>query len=84
MSKQWLVKVESPHSIHVTPLDDEEAHIEITREEELPFGSWPVCDCRCRPKRLNEGEGRYIFVHNSFDGREGVEWANELLSKKNG
>lgn len=36
--------------------------------------------CSCNPTITNEGYNM-TCVHNSFDGREGVEWANELLKK---
>jgi hypothetical protein len=26
--------------------------------------------------------GEMVVIHNSFDGREGVEWANDILNKK--
>lgn len=52
--------------IHVMPIDDIEEHEESTT-------------CKCEPKVLHEN-GEMIVVHNSFDGREGVEWANEILN----
>lgn len=36
--------------------------------------------CHCLPEIKYEG-GNMIVVHNSFDGREGVEWVNEILEK---
>ncbi len=35
--------------------------------------------CHCIPKLYIEGENM-VVVHNSFDGREGVEWTNEILN----
>lgn len=35
--------------------------------------------CHCLPEVKNES-GNMIVVHNSFDGREGVEWVNEILN----
>ena len=35
--------------------------------------------CFCKPEIRNEGENM-IAVHNSLDGREGVEWVNEILN----
>ena len=55
--------------IHVHPLDDLEEHdINST-------------NCKCKPTIIKEGN-EFIVIHNSFDGREGVEWANEILNKK--
>jgi hypothetical protein len=56
--------------IHVYPLDDIEEHCII--------GS----DCKCNPRAIIESNAEIIIVHNSFDGREGVEWANEILNNK--
>ena len=52
--------------IHIIPLNDIEEH--------LAFGT----GCPCDPQLIYEEE-EVIVVHNSFDGREGVEWANEIL-----
>lgn len=51
---------------HVTPINDLEEHEESST-------------CKCKPRLLFE-EGYMIFMHNSFDGREAVEWANEILT----
>lgn len=51
---------------HILPINDSDTHEEATT-------------CHCQPKVLNEN-GNMIVVHNSFDGREGVEWANEILN----
>lgn len=54
--------------IHVYPLDDIEEHeLEGTQ-------------CRCEPTIITESNAEMIVVHNSFDGREGVEWTNEILN----
>ena len=54
--------------IHVTPIDDTKKHTEDTT-------------CLCNPKVTTEN-GEMIIIHNSYDGREGVEWANEILKQK--
>ena len=55
--------------IHVYPLNDIEEHdIETTL-------------CKCEPRIIAESNSDIIVVHNSFDGREGIEWTNELLNK---
>jgi hypothetical protein len=51
---------------HVLPVNDIKEH----RESYV---------CHCQPKVQNES-GNMIIIHNSFDGREGVEWANEILN----
>jgi hypothetical protein len=53
--------------VHVYPLDDTEEH--------LLDGT----TCKCEPEIIAEPNADIIVVHNSFDGREGVEWANEIL-----
>lgn len=53
--------------IHIIPLNDLKEH--------LAFGT----GCSCEPYIIYEEE-EVIVVHNSFDGREGVEWANEILN----
>lgn len=58
--------------IHVYPLDDLEEH------DDSENGN----TCHCNPKVIIEPNSEIIVVHNSFDGREGVEWANEILNKK--
>lgn len=37
--------------------------------------------CACKPRVIYQEVEPFklIIVHNSFDGREGVEWANEIL-----
>lgn len=51
--------------IHVLPVNDEREHQELTT-------------CHCNPRVIEEN-GELIVIHNSFDGREAVEWANEIL-----
>lgn len=53
--------------IHVIPVNDLKPH----RESYV---------CHCEPKIENH-TGNMICIHNSFDGREGVEWANEILNQ---
>jgi len=50
---------------HVTPNNDIKPHSESF-------------DCHCKPRVETEGLNM-IVIHNSFDGREGVEWVNEIL-----
>lgn len=53
---------------HILPNNDSDTHIETS-------------DCKCKPK-TEVLEDRVLIIHNSFDGREAVEWANEIINKK--
>lgn len=53
--------------IHVYPFNDKHTHI-------------LSCDCPCEPTQWIIG-GVVIFVHNSFDHRESVEWTEEILKE---
>ena len=55
--------------INITPINDIEPHEESST-------------CHCEPNIIVEN-GEIIVVHNSFDGREGVEWVNQLLNDRN-
>ena len=55
-------------AIHVLPNNDLEPHEESST-------------CKCEPRVIHEN-GEMIIIHNSYDGREGVEWANEILGQK--
>ena len=53
--------------LHVTPIGDTKPHIDSTT-------------CECNPS-VQIVEGDMICVHNSYDGREGLELANEILQQ---
>lgn len=53
---------------HILPIKDLKDHKEAS-------------SCRCNPKVFMEN-GTLIVAHNSFDGREGVEWVNQILKQK--
>lgn len=53
-------------SWHVTPNNDLKSHAEST-----------TCFCNPRVEYIN---GNMIIIHNAFDGREGIEWAKEILN----
>jgi len=65
---------------HIIPVNDLEDHSEEVKNHiglMIPM-------CKCDPKVKQEYlSDDIIFVHNSFDGREGVEWVNEILNQKN-
>ncbi len=52
---------------HVLPNNDKKDHIESH-------------NCLCYPTLTSEGYN-FVCVHHSWDGREGVEWANEVLNQ---
>lgn len=52
---------------HVTPKNDLKPHSESYQ-------------CECEPEVKISGVNM-IVVHNAFDGRLGVEWANEILNQ---
>jgi hypothetical protein len=54
---------------HVYPTNEEKEH--LLECSYTVIGS-PYCDCRCKPKLEEVGEGMTI-IHNSFDGREFCE-----------
>lgn len=70
---------------HVYPVNDENDHL---LETEYDMANQLKCRCACEPKLEFHHiyDGHYItfvtIIHNSFDGREAVEWANEILAKK--
>lgn len=55
-------------TIHVIPLDDLEVH-----DESL--------DCACSVKSVEQYPGGTVVTHTSYDGREAVEWAEEILER---
>ncbi len=74
---------------HVYPVNDIEEHSLKTKS----VMGFYVALCKCGPIAASteglpaedeNGVPNYIFVHNSFDGREEnecVEWVNEILNK---
>lgn len=52
--------------IHIYPIDD-------THEHDINS-----TNCKCGPEIIDDGI-EAIVIHSSFDGREGVAWANEIL-----
>lgn len=60
---------------HVIPMGDIHPHLDECIIDE---DGDPICKCHCDPSTHLEEAG-YIIVHNSFDGREGLEWAKEIL-----
>lgn len=61
--------VEMPKYIHIVPVNDTEEH-----EERYMEGY----ECKCEPK-IEPIHDTILVIHNSFDGREGIEIVNEIL-----
>jgi len=56
---------------HVYPLNDIKEH-DISDSGNT---------CHCNPTVIVEPDSEILVIHNSFDGREGLELANEILNK---
>ena len=50
---------------HIIPLNDLKEHEDIS--------------CKCNPRTEILEDGDILIIHNSYDGREGLELANEIL-----
>jgi len=66
---------------HVYPLNDLEEH----NTDETPLfpnkETGKYCECKCLPREEWNNEC-LIIIHNSYDGREFLEQANEILNIK--
>ncbi len=65
---------------HVYPKNDLRKHILVS---EFPIVGKVHCSCPCEPDWKQQGDS-VIIIHNSFDGREGLEWVNEILNTTTG
>jgi hypothetical protein len=64
---------------HVYPLNDLQNHL-IKCDVLVKEGESEVkCFCSCEPKMEVVEDDAIIVTHNSFDKREAIEWANEIL-----
>lgn len=52
---------------HILPINDLKEHVELST-------------CPCEPTVLPLDGGDILVTHNSYDGREAVEWANEIIN----
>jgi hypothetical protein len=71
----WEVKVNGAE-IHVIPEDDLKPHSEDT---EWGIRTMVTSKCLCGTRVEVNEKGSWVIIHSSFDGREGLEWANEIL-----
>lgn len=82
------MKFNQDHIFHVVPVKDTYEHTVSAMPLKgcLMVGNTMcytiACRCKCEPRIEYQEKGTIIVVHNSFDGREGVEWANEILNDK--
>lgn len=53
---------------HVLPNNDIDVHEESST-------------CKCNPKVEIMDNGDTLILHDAFDGRLGIEWANEVLEQ---
>lgn len=70
---------------HIVPVNDIEPHFEESfqiQDKADPIEYFIGCLCKCEPKICPEKDGAVLIIHNSFDGREGLEWMNEILNDK--
>ena len=66
--------------LHITPRNDKRKH---TNKIYQTKGGINKCRCLCEPKiEFVEETGNILVTHNSFDGREAVEWFNEILNNE--
>lgn len=63
------------NSTHIIPIEDLQEH----SEDMLVFMGIPASKCACSPKIEPVTLDSCLVVHNSFDGREGLEMAKEIL-----
>lgn len=79
MESEWI---KIPNPIHIYPTNDLKEHYLESMDARLDGFSEdvpPLCSCLCEPRTEQRKDGIWIIIHNSFDGREGLEWAREIL-----
>ena len=62
---------------HIAPYQDINKHI---LECFYCKNGIPICNCKCKPRTEVVEEGKFLIIHNSFDGREGIEWVKDILN----
>ena len=68
--------IEPGKVIHIYPKDEEEQHIIFLTYP--PIGE-PYSECKCEPWFKPADNGYILVIHASFNGREALEWAQEIL-----
>lgn len=72
--------------IHVHPVNDTMEHdLSMPMYERHDEGVKLIIHCKCKPRlelvthEIDTSIHALKVIHNSFDGREGLEWAKEIL-----
>ena len=76
----WRTTQTDDSVIQVSPFDDEIENTEEVEWEIMPLDDAPLSKCTCGARREVENN-KWLIIHNSFDGREGLEWAQEIFAK---
>jgi len=63
--------------IHIYPIDEENEHVIFLT---YPVLGDPYSECKCEPWFKPAENGCTLVIHASFNGREGLEWANDILN----
>ena len=65
----------------VAPEDEWHLHDRLLWGRQFNGETEYKCDCGCEPKVILDYD-KLLIIHNAFDGRQALEWANEILNKK--
>lgn len=76
----WRIEVYDNHTV-IAPKDEWVLHDQMLWSRQNDGESEYRCDCVCDPKIILDYD-KLTIVHNAFDGRQALEWANEILNKK--
>jgi hypothetical protein len=63
--------------IHIYPKNEEDDHVIFLT---YPVIGEPYSECKCEPWFKPAENGHTLVIHASFNGREGLEWANDILN----
>lgn len=78
----WETVKTAPNIIQVIPLEDEADHYEGVIWGDIGKDTlFPISKCECHPRTEAQESEIFIIIHSSFDGREGLEWAKDILNK---
>lgn len=65
--------------IHIYPKDEEDDHIIFLTYH---LAGNPYSECKCEPWFKPADNGHVLVIHSSFNGREALEWTQEILNSK--
>lgn len=63
---------------HIYPIGEEDDHVLFLT---YPTIGEPYSECKCEPC-IKPLENCIAVVHSSFDGREALEWTEEILNQQ--